>query len=238
MLFAYLKYRQGTDAACWPSKTTMANDLGVSKPTIERRLKALIETGYVKRKVRPGMTNLYVLHADPGGCADAWQEKEEQRRRDKLVQDDNPPADIPPRKNDHPPAKMGEGGGSKMGEGGGSKMPPHDDIHERESKDDNNTMNGSDARANFSALAKVCKIDLATITPTQRGKLNQVEKLLRTRKGVTAEDISAFGDWWYGDWWQGRNGQPPRPMQIRENWGAFEQRDNAQRSDKRMRVEI
>jgi hypothetical protein len=102
----------------------------------------------------------------------------------------------------------------------------------------NNNTNVSLARANFSALAKVCKIDLDTITPTQRGKLNQVEKLLRTRKGVTAKDINAFGDWWYDDWWQGQDGQPPRPMQIRENWGAFEQRGNAQRNDKRMRVEI
>jgi len=94
------------------------------------------------------------------------------------------------------------------------------------------------ARANFSVLADICKIDLATITPTQRGKLNQVEKILRMRKGVTTDDIEAFGQWWYHDWWQGKDGQPPRPMQIRENWGAFERRGGGTDDNRRMRIKV
>jgi len=96
--------------------------------------------------------------------------------------------------------------------------------------------NPNAARDNFAALAELCKIDLETITPTQRGKLNQVEKLLRVKKDVTDKDIKAFSDWWYKEWWQGRDGQPPRPMQIRENWGAFEQRGNQQRNDGVLRI--
>lgn len=70
-------------------------------------------------------------------------------------------------------------------------------------------------------LARVCHIDLETITPTQRGKLNQTEKLLREKKGVGAGDIRAFGIWWFKHHWKGQDGQPPRPMQVREDWGKF-----------------
>jgi len=78
------------------------------------------------------------------------------------------------------------------------------------------------ARANFGMLARVCKIDLDTITPKLRGKLNQTERVLREKKGTTADDIKQFGLWWYKHWWQGEDGQAPRPMQVREEWGRFE----------------
>lgn len=105
-------------------------------------------------------------------------------------------------------------------------------------RDDNTHSVSSNPRANFAALVELCKFDLDTITPTQRGKLNQIEKLLRKKKGVTVKDIKAFSDWWYNHWWQGKDNQPPRPMQIRENWGIFEQRDNAERSDGHLRIKI
>jgi len=62
---------------------------------------------------------------------------------------------------------------------------------------------------------------LELITPTQRGKLNQVEGMLRTKKNACADDIQSFGEWWYNCWWKGKDNQPPRPEQVREDWGAF-----------------
>jgi len=69
-LLGYLKYRQGTDAACWPTKATIAEDLQVSKDTVSRRMKELVAAKYVKRIIRPGHSNLYQLIADPGGKAE------------------------------------------------------------------------------------------------------------------------------------------------------------------------
>jgi len=103
-----------------------------------------------------------------------------------------------------------------------------DSLHrtEKETLERNSRKKTNDAisphKANFSMLARVCKIDLDTITPKLRGKLNLTECVLREKKGTTSDDIKQFGLWWYKHWWQGEDGQPPRPMQVREEWGRFE----------------
>jgi hypothetical protein len=87
------------------------------------------------------------------------------------------------------------------------------------------------SQANFGMLARICKADLDTITPKMRGKLNQLEKLLREKKGVTAEDLKQFGIWWYKHYWKGKDGDAPRPMQIRDEWGKFESWHNTKRNE-------
>lgn len=103
----------------------------------------------------------------------------------------------------------------------------HDTKLHASSPEDGEKRELTPAQENFEMLARVCKIDLDVITPTLRGKLNQLEGLLRKKKNTTTNDIYQFGLWWYRDWWQGQDGQPPRPMQIRDQWGVFTSQRNA-----------
>lgn len=140
-LLGYLKYRQGTDAACWPSKATMAEDLHVSTDTISRRLTELTEAGYVNRLFRSGKTNLYQLIADPGGKAEWWEEHEEQRRKRKLGLETDPPAKM------HPPANL-QGGPSRKNAGGPSrKNAPHDDNHDDRKEQDTTSVRDENAQS-------------------------------------------------------------------------------------------
>jgi len=121
VLFAYLKFRQGTDTACWPSKQTMASDLEVKPVTITRRLSELYDSGYVVKHCRPGHSNLYELMAAPDGEPERWQAKEDARKQAKKdallssIKNDTPVE----YKNDTPVEY---------------KNDTHDDSHERESK--------------------------------------------------------------------------------------------------------
>lgn len=72
----------------------------------------------------------------------------------------------------------------------------------------------------FSVLAQVCSIDIKLITGKQRGQLNREGKKLRDG-GISCEEVAAFGEWWSGVFWKGRDGQAPRPTQVREEWGQF-----------------
>jgi hypothetical protein len=110
--------------------------------------------------------------------------------------------------NDHdtnmnkPSASPSGRGDSSDGNGHKEQLPPH--------------------QQSFAMLARVCKIKQELMTDKQRGQLNAEEKRLRSA-GVTADDIFEFGKWWYKHWWMSGDGnQPPRPSQVRENWGAFE----------------
>lgn len=78
-----------------------------------------------------------------------------------------------------------------------------------------------DGRAWFVALAELCAINLKLATTTQKRQLGQSAKLLK-KSGVTPEQIDAFGEWWYTEDWRGKQGNPPRPAQVREVWGQFE----------------
>lgn len=77
-----------------------------------------------------------------------------------------------------------------------------------------------DPREMFSAVIEACDWSLATLTGRQRGQANQTEKVLR-KAGATPPDIRAFRSWWDAHDWRGEEGSPPRPHQIREEWGTF-----------------
>lgn len=63
VLFAYLDWRQGKSGGSWPSVPCMAADLGVSEVTIQRRLRALEEHGYLETEQRSGRSSYYTLNA-------------------------------------------------------------------------------------------------------------------------------------------------------------------------------
>lgn len=72
----------------------------------------------------------------------------------------------------------------------------------------------------FSALTKVCKVDLRLISDESRGKFNQAEKIFRNQ-GCTPEQVYEFEQWWLENDWRGQRGQPPTLSNIRETWGQF-----------------
>jgi uncharacterized protein YdaU (DUF1376 family) len=69
----------------------------------------------------------------------------------------------------------------------------------------------------FESLASVCRIDWKLCTAEQRGALNQTLGILR-KEGHTALEVRQVGEWWFASDWRGRQGQAPRPDQIREVW--------------------
>ena len=75
-------------------------------------------------------------------------------------------------------------------------------------------------RQMFEDLARLCQVDWRVCTKEQRGALNQTEKILRDA-GATRGDFPEFEKWWYLHDWRGRQGQPPKPHQVRETWGQF-----------------
>jgi hypothetical protein len=85
-------------------------------------------------------------------------------------------------------------------------------------------------RQMFEALATACAWDIELITNKQRGALNQTEKRLRLLKGqsVTPADVLAFGEWWGDHDWRGKQGEHPRPDQVRAEWGRFRYWQNQQ----------
>ena len=93
----------------------------------------------------------------------------------------------------------------------------------------------------FEALAAVCAWDLELITDSQRGALNQTEARLRKLKGraVTPADVLAFGGWWSTHDWRGKQGEFPRPDQVRAEWGRFRhwQNEQAKRDAARQQAE-
>jgi len=76
-------------------------------------------------------------------------------------------------------------------------------------------------KAMFSALAKLCGIDLRVLTSAQRGLLNQTESILRNEARAGPHDLAAFGEWWHTNDWRGKKGDVPRPQQVREEWAKF-----------------
>lgn len=90
----------------------------------------------------------------------------------------------------------------------------------KENKEETKESPQAAARAMFSALARVCKFNLKTMTGKQRLSCNQSEKLLR-KAGATPELLDAFSEWWYTHDWRGKKKEPPRPEQVRETWGQY-----------------
>lgn len=119
IVFGYLRYRQGTDANCYPSIRTVAHDLGAAERTIQRRLGELEGYGYVERVERAGRSTLYYLVADPEEAVERWHEIRVSRPQygggDKNVTP-TPDKNVTP---------------------GGDKFVTHDDSQLNESHEDN-----------------------------------------------------------------------------------------------------
>lgn len=198
------RYCQMEDGVCSASLERIASEIGTSRKTVERYVKKLCENGYLSdmtpmRRNRPhryretGKVGLYgALSAQTRSDRESYQNPDRSDRE----------SDWSDRESD-------------LG-----KTESLMKIHEETTEDTHDDL--PIHQANFAMLARVCKIDLDTMTPTQRGKLNQVEGFMRKHKHITPEDIEAFGIWWYKHHWKGKDEQPPRPMQIREEWGIFE----------------
>lgn len=182
---------------CYPSHKTIASILGISRPTVKKYLEKLRDAGWITWDARHGKdgartSNCYTLL---------------------------PPPSLPLQNEQY------QGGVKETYPGRESQFDTnhtHDNQNNTHASNRKNGSGQSDPRANFSMLRRICKINTKTMTPTQRGKLNQVEKHMREEVGVTTNDLERFGLWWYRHHWKGKDGQAPRPMQIREDWGLFE----------------
>jgi len=64
-----------------------------------------------------------------------------------------------------------------------------------------------------------CGYDLKLLTGEQRGKINQTLGILRKAE-KTQEQFAHVVEYWKKMDWRGKQGQPMRPDQIREIWGA------------------
>ncbi len=65
VVYAYLVWRQGRNAGCWPSMERISADLGLSRRTVVRILQNLEETGYIAIKRVPGKNNTYSAVGEP-----------------------------------------------------------------------------------------------------------------------------------------------------------------------------
>jgi hypothetical protein len=231
VMFAYLKYRQGKDAACWPSYSAIAQDLGITERTAMNRAAELENAGYIERQRRPGRSNLFVLKAAPEGEPERWIEQEQNRQG----------------------GENNFGRGVKKVSGGGENRFTHDDTHEQEhdttypSGEENvhvATLPGfskespdspgpaedePDGRAWFVALARTCSVNLKTASQSMRGQLGQSSKILRTA-GASPDQIADFRRWWDRHDWRGKQGQAPLPHQVRNEWGRYTEAVGASRA--------
>lgn len=51
-VYIYLKSRANKDSYCWPAIRTMGRDLNLSRSTIQRALRELEATGWIKKELR------------------------------------------------------------------------------------------------------------------------------------------------------------------------------------------
>jgi DNA-binding transcriptional ArsR family regulator len=104
VVMAYLRYRQGTDAACWPSIETISSDVGLHESTVRSKIRELEKAGYIIRHKREGRTNLYEIVADPPAEVSTWEAKKEARQQAKKGAQ-TPAGNIPPSKSPSPPPR-------------------------------------------------------------------------------------------------------------------------------------
>lgn len=71
------------------------------------------------------------------------------------------------------------------------------------------------------AISRICQIYMHTATQRQKGTVMQTAKNLR-QANITPQQVAAFGQWWYKLDWRGKTGSPPKPFQIRTEWGKYE----------------
>ena len=60
-LLSYMCWRRNEKGELWPSVSTMALDLGLTEPSVRKRLKELLDGEYVMVTYREGQTSVYTL---------------------------------------------------------------------------------------------------------------------------------------------------------------------------------
>lgn len=200
------RYCQMNDGVCNASIETLAEHTGLSTRTIMRHLERLEETGYIQ-DTTPDLRNRPHVYRDVGkvkilGMVEAGMT--ESHTSDGGMTESHSRYD----RESHP--GMTE-----------SHLKKHDTIEEniQETFVETESVSGN---AHFVALAKVCKIDLAMATKTQKNQIGQSAKVFKAA-GETPDRINNFGVWWYENDWRGKKRQPPTPAQVREEWGKFKE---------------
>lgn len=197
----YLAWRQGNHEAAWPSVETIARNTHVSERTVQRRLRELEELGYLITTPRHDQTNLYMLVSNPEGT-------------DKYNPDSS---DNPGCQKRHPRGDKSDTQNDRT-RTRETYTSDEDRLYDRYPK----ARNEWDLYVE--ALAEVCSVDIGTAPKDEMGKIYQSARILRDneRNPATPAQILAFKEWWYEEHWIGRDkGEPPRPSQVRKEWGRF-----------------
>lgn len=191
------RYCQQRDGVCQASLETIGEHVGLSARSTIKHMQKLVELGYLE-DTTPDLRNHPHTYRDTGavkirGLIEATSGMKEVQSSDAGM-------------------KNLQSHTEESSEPTMKNLP----LKKVESKD---THDGP--RAIFVAMLEVCSINYDLMTDKQRGQLNVEGKALRDA-GVTPDDVRAFGEWWIGHYWKGRDGQAPRPTQVREDWGRFE----------------
>lgn len=101
------------------------------------------------------------------------------------------------------------------------KMPERFPPKRKEKKGRGSVKSSTPSQEMFGALAEICLINWRLATESQRGELNQSEKLLRVEARASPNDLKEFKSWWIEYDWRGKKGEPPTPTQVREKWQEF-----------------
>ena len=193
------RYCQQKDGVCTASLATIAERVNLSHKTVQRHIKALCRAGYLE-DTTPAVRNRPHVYRDTG-----------------LVKIQGL---INVGRSESPTSAVGESespsGSVTKSHLGRSESP----LKILDTKEDTELQDKPDGRAWFLALATVCQVDLKMASTKQRGQVAQASKKLKDG-GAQAEDIDAFGEWWYAEDWRGKQGQAPTVTQVRDNWGKF-----------------
>jgi len=209
------------DHICRASVGRMADLLGVSENTVRRHLNALVEAGYII-DTTPDRRNAPHVYKD----ARKAKIEGEIKAIEAATQKEQPHQEVTHREQPHQEVTHREQPVTHREqpvthrEQARLPIEGNEDTRQDTSKETTKD-NKYDGRSWFVALAELCAINLKLATTTQKRQLGQSAKLLK-KSGVTPEQIDAFGEWWYTEDWRGKQGNPPRPAQVREVWGQFE----------------
>lgn len=219
-LFVYMCWRRDQEGKMWPSVASIAQDLGISRPSVHKRINELVNEGYLCVFKRRGRTSVYSLTAKAIGNQGASSASS-------VANGDEPVKE------------------SLQGDVKKPLQPSGDlerNLYTNDMQSDNNmqcerdipresSLRAGDKAASpppngendtpphkvyFSALAQICNLD----PNVNRGRINRAAKRYRDA-GYDVELMTRLfgpGGWWYTHWWQGKNGQPPNPEDIGKHW--------------------
>jgi len=208
------RYCQMDNGVCQASIKKIADHVNLSKRTIIRHIKELEKAGYIE-DTTPELRNKPHTYKDTGkvkivGLLEVKSGMTESHTDESAMTESHTRYD---RESHH------------------AMTESHLKIHETIEETDASTQTAfikqepesdKNGKAHFVILARVCLIDLAMATKTQKDQLGQSAKMFKAAE-ETPDRIANFGKWWNENDWRGKKGQPPTPAQVREKWGEFKQ---------------